>query len=125
MKKVYLILSLLAAWIFFLTLTGCHRDEQCNASVEGIITDSLTGKPLSGVEVSLYSTPKIRFIPPTRREMLDSDTSDANGNYHLNGSLDCTDVQFMNCSGKVNYFGSPHIELKYRINRIDLKLKPW
>jgi len=105
------------------SLSGCHiRDQVCTVSVEGILTDSLTGEPVPGIEVILLSNKWQSFFRSTKT--LGHDTTDINGHYSLKNTLDCSDRPVMFLVASQDYNGSSDIPVaKNMNNQVNLKLK--
>ena len=105
-------------------LLGCHKDPVCTVTVEGIVTDSLTGEPVSGVEVILLSDES--RIPPLKSvQTLGHDTTDLNGHYSLKNTVDCSDNPVIFHTGSQKYeilTGYRKVE-KNKNNEIDFKLQ--
>lgn len=110
--RLLIVFSLFIGIVLTTRLSGCRdKDAICPISVEGTLTDSLTGEPVADIEVLLYSN-KIQTPALKSTDLLGRDTTDAAGHYYIENTVHCVDKPVVFHLGSDKYYPSAQVPVK-------------
>ena len=113
-------------FLFLLATVSCSKERAGYTVVEGYVTDAITGKAMSDLE--LRACGKIRYLPAERAycRLAKSTITGADGHFRLEFNVTDNDRNyFLEVFGGEHYSGATSIPLQIGIrNEVSLRLKP-
>jgi len=122
-------IALVMKYTFFflfglLFFSSCETFQDTFTTIEGHITDEITGTPIEGIKISICSVTK--FVPGSPCGNLISTESDSSGYYFLEYDLTDDVESYQLRTGATNQYlpsGKINIQVGEK-NIIDIQLKP-